>query len=290
MANLLLNTAQIDMSDVRNSKVESLTRAFDGNLTPFVFAMYLIETLRLCKRELVPASYAYFYARVFHNVEKTDNPADWNQYLSLYKKEIEIFTASWIAQHLCDLAAGVLHARPNLISAGLQQDVYESIKRCDKDLDQFKRKPVLESIELSLRHMDVREADKTARSYVFTVDEMQSMFADLLIELTRPIQDEKDLMMRTSPDTVWYATTVLSIIYRIFSKGSTPYWYEWDRMYKSPNQQAQRMMEVLSTIPVRTPEAVLCLTGHEKFSGKSIEMPTEIGGVVDRYLTMLFEM
>lgn len=280
----LILSEEINKMDVSNRRVEDYRAALGGTLCSYIKVMYLLELIRSCNRSFVSPAHAYFYARANYNEPKTNDCDQWNKYLSLYKGEIETVVATQIVNHIAELANAVLSARPNLMSAGLPKDLYDSILKCDKTFNGYKQYPIYESIELSLRHMDITESDKTVREHLFTLCEVTEMFSSVLAECIRPVSDHDDLLNRTTMNALQYTTTVLSIIFRIFSKSRNQYWYDWEVTYGDTTHRKSSAFSWVNTVPVRTPEAVLGLTGSEVFSSKSIEAPVEINGVVDRYL------
>lgn len=275
---------EMTFSDLR---INAYKQAIHGNDNhAFVFAMYSLELLRLIQCNLVTPAHAYTYAVLAHNVEKTNDKDMWNKYLNQYKTEIELNTATHVVQMIADLACGILTALPRINSAGLPINLYNQIKSCDKKFVGFVKNPNFESLELSLKHLDITETDKSEREHRFTLLEIREMFKEFLNECIRPIRNKQDLLERTSKTALWYFTTVLAIIYRIFSKQSIQYWYQWEQLFLQHNCRSEYSTFV-SMVPARTPEAVICWTGKENFSQKSIDVPLEINGVVDRYLTSL---
>ena len=288
MPNLLLSS-DIDMMDAKECRMQSYASALRGNNSDYIRVMYLLEILRSCKRMFVSPAHAYVYARTQYNEPKTNDCDVWNKYLNKYGAEIETTVATQILNHIAELSMAILNTQITQKSAGLPKDLYDSLLKCDKTFVGYKHYPIYETIELSLRHMDITESDKTAREHIFTITEIAEMFFSCLTEFTRPVADHKDLMERTTPNALWYTTTILSIIYRIFSKSRNQYWYDWEVKYKSKEYGCNDSVRArVNTVPVRTPEAVLGLTGREIFSCKSIEIPVEIDGPVDRYLTTIF--
>ena len=284
----LILSEEINMMDVTTRRIEDYRSALSGTKCSYIRVMYLLELIRSCNRSFVSPAHAYFYARVNYNEPKTNDCDRWNKYLSLYKSEIETTVATQIVNHIAEIANAILTARPNLKSAGLPKDLYDSLLKCDKTFSGYKQYPVYESIELSLRHMDITESDKTAREHIFTLAEITEMFSSILTECIRPVSGHDDLMNRTSVNALLYTTTVLSIICRIFSKSRNQYWYDWEVMYGADTPAKERVSSWVNTVPVRTPEAVVGLTGSEVFLSKSIEAPVEINGVVDRYLFTIY--
>ncbi len=285
MANLILSES-LDLMAIKKQRWEKYNRALDGNTYAYVSVMYLLELLKACQCSLVSPAHAYFYARAQYNEPKTIDRDIWNKYLSQYRNEIETSVATHVIDHIAELSCAILGHRVTHRSIGLPKDIYDTILKCDKTFYGYVQSPVLESLELSLRHMDITEVDKAVREHIFTMDEVIEMFSSCLNEFVRPVLNADDLRNRTSPNALQYTTRILSIIYRLFSQCECSYIIKWDRLYGEGSLDASRENWV-QTVPVRTPEAVVCLTGNELFSGKSIEAPVEIFDVVDRYLHTL---
>lgn len=266
----------------------SLSSGSEGEFD-FLFPIYSIELLRQINRGVVTPIHAYAHARMYHNALQSDCADAWNKYLQLYRFEIESMTAAQIVSMIYDLGMAILTCPPQVTSAGLPIDLYNLVKRCDKKFVGFVKYPTYETLELSLKHMDITETDKSTREHVFTMSEIQEMFGEFLAECVRPVRDDKDLMDRTAKTAISYYTVGLAIIYRLFFKGSDQYWYLWDLVYKNRYKRREDMGQFVSTVPLRTPEFVIGLTGRERFSRKSLEAPVEIHGIVDRYLYLLKE-
>lgn len=287
MPNLLLSDS-INTIEARDNRLHSYEAALRGNLSDYIRVMYLLELIRAGKRAFVSPAHAYVYARVQYNEPQTRDHDVWNKYLNKYGAEIETTVATQMLNHIAELATAILNTQINQRSAGLPKDLYDSLLKCDKTFAGYKNNPIYESIELSLRHMDITESDKKAREHIFTIAEIAEMFSSCLTEFIRPVTSHEDLMERTTSNALLYTTTILSIIYRIFSKSRNQYWYDWEVKYKSDTCSCKDAKSWINTVPVRTPEAVLGLTGREIFSCKSIEIPVEIDGPVDRYLTTIY--
>lgn len=282
---LLTERDQKDINTYRDSILCTNTYAF-------LHAIYTILLLKEVNPSMVIPAHGYMYARLNKNVNKTEDKMLWSKYADLYKKEIETDIRMNCQRHITNLTLGILNTigMTQQTSAGLPKDLYDSILKIDKKFYGYKQSPAFESILLSLRHMDVTEPDKEAREYMFTPHEICEMFNDILHECMRPIRDDKDLYDRTQINSIQYVTSILEIIYRIFSSNTTPYWYEWEQRHISPTGNTHEYNNIrkwINMVPVRTPEGILGLVGVERFTSKSIETPVEINGIVDRYLSLI---
>lgn len=274
-----------ELSEQRMKLCKNALQFYDSYKQSFVYVMYALEILKNVRVDHVIPAHAYAYARMEHAVPKSSCPGEWNNYVTRHGNDVRYEIAKSCIALIHDLAKTILvFENGSLISAGFPKDIYEQIRKLDKRFVGYQRSPQYEAVELALRHMDITEPDKT-RPDVFTLEEVRTEFSEFLNACIRSVKDDADLMERTTPTALAFFSTGLSILYRMFSKNVEPYWYLYDRMESDSLFISAK--EWVNTVPVRTFEAALCYSPHQRFVGASIERPVEADGVVDRYLKIL---
>ena len=260
----------------------------EGQNRTYLFALYTLELLKTIRKDNISPAHAYLYTVLTYGVSKTDDVRKWNEYLNKYRKEIELDLSFRIIQTISDLGNGILSAPKALCTSGLPKDIYEFAKNITPSLNGYVLDNCYSTIELSFRQLDVTENEKAARSLMFILDELHNKFRLFLKDCTRPISSTSDLENRTSIHAIRYYTTILSIIYRLFSKLDRSYNLVFDHIYLN-NSNHNHIKTKVNTVPIREAEAILRWTGKESVGQQSVVKPMSLDSTVDRYLTLLFD-
>jgi hypothetical protein len=251
-----------------------------------IFVDSTLELLADIDVRMVTAAHAYYYARKFDNVPITNNVADREKYISMYRDQVSEKIALSVWETVQAMAVAVLELaqkKPALRTCDLTDSLYQRIRELP---NRFVRTQnvYLDGISLELKMLHIGTQPETVRGNVMTISEVKEKFREFLTYCSETPKDLHDLMDRTSTTALKSYKTYLSIIYQLFSNSE----YTTDESWlQFTNKADKRQLEVVSTFPVRTPEAVFGYNFQNEYLQKSLELPIELDSYTDRYLIIV---